>query len=243
MGVLSTLSQLAVEKAIDSMHSEKATLVIGGKNGGKLPVQFNPSEYKITEQTDFSQIPKREDNVPAVSFNGIPLSTLNVKLYFDCDEVTTVSSMVTGAVESLLNSGEKKNITDAIDKISSLTIIDGKTHQPPTVTFVWGALSFGGFATNVVTNYTMFDKKGKPLRATVDLTIKGVSGNVAQQISPKSSPDRTKARNLTEDTNIWQIAENEYGDAREWRRTADANDVMNPLEIPVGKVLKVPSID
>ena len=27
------------------------------------------------------------------------------------------------------------------------------------------------------------------------------------------------------------------------RRIADANDIMNPLDIPVGKVLKVPSIN
>ena len=241
---MSTLTQLAVDKAVSSMkQSEKAKLVIGGSKGGILHVQFNPSEYKITEQTDFSQVPRREDNVPAVSFNGIPLSTLNVRLYFDCDEITTISSMVTGAISSLMGDEEEKNITDAIDQISALTIIDGKTHQPPPVDFIWGSLDFTGFATNVVSTYTMFNKDGKPLRAVVDLTIKGVTGNVAERVSPFQSPDRTKARNMTEDTNIWQIATNEYGNAREWRRIADANDVMNPLEIPVGKVLKVPSIE
>ena len=62
-------------------------------------------------------------------------------------------------------------------------------------------------------------------------------------LSPLLSPDRTKARTMTEDNNIWNIAEKEYGDVREWRRIAEANNIMNPLDIPVGTVLKVPSIN
>ena len=102
---------------------------------------------------------------------------------------------------------------------------------------------FSGFAENVGVTYTMFDKKGKPLRAIVDLTIAGYSGVLTEQKSPRMSPDRTKARTMTEDNNIWNMAQNEYGDVREWRRIADANGIMNPLDIPVGKVLRVPSIN
>ena len=89
----------------------------------------------------------------------------------------------------------------------------------------------------------MFDKSGKPLRALVDLKLKGFNGGASEMLSPLLSPDRTKARTMTEDNNIWNIAEKEYGDVREWRRIAEANNIMNPLDIPVGTVLKVPSIN
>ena len=71
----------------------------------------------------------------------------------------------------------------------------------------------------------------------------GYTAVADERSSPLMSPDRTKAKTLTEDSSIFSIAEREYGDAREWRRIADANDIMNPLDIPVGKVLKVPSIN
>ena len=87
------------------------------------------------------------------------------------------------------------------------------------------------------------DKSGKPLRATADLSMNGFNSAVTEQKSPLLSPDRTKARTMTEDNNIWNLAEKEYGDVREWRRIADANDIMNPLDIPVGTILKVPSIN
>ena len=134
-------------------------------------------------------------------------------------------------------------MTKTINKISALTKIDGDKHQPPGCVFVWGSLQFAGFVESVGVTYTMFDKSGKPLRATADLSMNGFNSAVTEQKSPLLSPDRTKARTMTEDNNIWNLAEKEYGDVREWRRIADANDIMNPLDIPVGTVLKVPSIN
>ena len=151
--------------------------------------------------------------------------------------------MASGAANMIKGNDTSKDITKTIDKITSLTVIDGDTHQPPGVVFVWGSLQFSGYADNVVVTYTMFDNMGKPLRAVVDLTLKGLNGASSEQKSPFMSPDRTKARTMTEDTNIWNMAEKEYGDVREWRRIADANGIMDPLDIPVGKVLRVPSIN
>lgn len=242
MGLSTTLLKAAISVA-EKLSSEKAMLVIAGKSPEKLPVQFNPSEYKITERSSYSEKSRREKDEPVVNFSGRPMATMNVKLYFDCDEISSLASMAAGAVKALTGGGDAKDITKTIDKISALTIIDGESHKPTGVVFVWGAVMFSGFAENVGVTYTMFDNKGKPLRAIVDLTIVGFSGVLTEKKSPRMSPDRTKARTMTEDNNIWNIAQNEYGDVREWRRIADANGIMNPLDIPVGKVLKVPSIN
>ena len=241
MGFTSTLTKAAVSVA-EKLSGAKAMLVIARGSPEQIPVQFNPSEYRISESTEFSEKSRRRKDEPIVNFNGKPLSTLNVKLYFDCDEISSAASLAAGAVKALAGSGSDKDITKTINKINSLTVIDGETHRPPGVVFVWGSLQFSGYAERVVVTYTMFDNKGKPLRAVVDLTPKGLNGASSEQKSPFMSPDRTKARTMTEDTNIWNMAAKEYGDVREWRRIADANGVMNPLDIPVGKVLRVPSI-
>ncbi len=241
MGFTSTLSNIG-SKIAGKFASAKAVIVIAGGSVEQIPVQFNPAEYRITNRGAFSEKARRKSDEPTVNFNGKQYDTLNVKLYFDCDVITSVSSMAAGAV-SMLTGAEDKDITKTIKKITSLTELDGEKHQPPAAAFVWGATQFLGFVESVIVSYTMFDKMGKPLRAVVDLTMRGMNGAASEKKSPFMSPDRTKARVMSEDNNIWNIARNEYGDVRQWRRIADANGIMNPLDIPTGEMLRVPSID
>ncbi len=241
MGITSTLTKAAV-KAAGSLIGSKAVLIIDGEKTEQIPVQFNPSEYQIVDNTNYSQKRRKKNAEPVYTFLGSDFSTLRVKLIFNKAEFTSAKSLISGAA-SLLSDDEDDDMTKTINKIAALTKIDGDKHKPPGCVFVWGSLQFAGYAQSVGVTYTMFDKSGKPLRATVDLVIRGSNGAASERKSPLMSPDRTKARTMTEDSNIWSLAEKEYGDVREWRRIADANDILNPLDIPVGKVLKVPSIN
>ncbi len=241
MGFTSVLTN--VVSKIGGPQSVKAVLVIIKDSPEQIPVQFNPSEYTISDSATYDEKIRRKKNDSIVSFNGKPRAVLSVKLYFNVDEMSSVGGLVSGAVNLITGNDTTKDITATLNKIASLTEIDGVEHQPPGVAFVWGSLQFLGYTERVSVNYTMFDKSGKPLRAVVDLTIRGRNGSSSEKNSPFMSPDRTKARTMTEDINIWNIAEKEYGDVQEWRRIEDANDIMNPLDIPVGKVLRVPSID
>ena len=243
MGLTSTLAKAAI-MAASKIIGSKAMLIVVKDEPEEIPVQFNPSEYSITDSSSYSQTERRKKDEPVVSYNGNQLSKLSVKLYFNCDEPLSASGIKSTA-EKLLSDEEFKedDITEPINKISGLTTIDGDNHMPPGCIFIWGSLQFAGYAESVGVTYTMFDKTGKPLRAVVDLTMRGFNGALGERESPFMSPDRTKARTMTEDASIWSIAQKEYGDAREWRRIADANDIMNPLDIPVGRVLRVPSIN
>ena len=239
MGITSMLAKAAYGQSSAS-NLDKATLVI--EKGGVINVQFNPAQFTITERASYSLQERRKEDEPLINYNGTQLSTLNVQLIFNSAEFTSIQS-IASAVKKLFGGGEDNDITKTIDRISKLTRIDGDQHRPSGVTFVWGVLSFAGFVESVGTTYTMFDKSGKPLSATVNLTIRGFNGNAGERYDPFQSPDRTKRRIMTEDASIWEMADKEYGDVREWRRIAEANDVMNPLDIPVGKALRVPSIN
>lgn len=242
MPLSTTLKSLA-SKAIAKFVGMPASLLILKTAGPEaIPIQFNPAEYRISTASTYSERERTRKDDPVVSFGGNPMSYLSVRLYFNDDEPLTVTNAV-NKVSDMLTGNKKDPMTKTIAKITSLTKIDGETHAPPNAAFVWGSTQFIGFVKNVATAYTMFDKSGKPLRAVVDLTMMGFTQLTDERGSPLMSPDRTKADTYTEDTNIFAIAEREYGDAREWRRIADANDIMNPLDIPVGTILKVPSIN
>ena len=241
MGITSMIAKAALGSA-DSGKDNKALLVIMGKSTEKIPVQFNPSQYSITHNVVYTQRERRNEDDPSVSYDGSRLSTLSVQLIFNSAEFTSVQSVVNSA-KALLMGGPDNDITKTINKIVGMTKIDGDKHRPPDCAFVWGSMLFSGIVESVGVTYTMFDANGKPLSAVVNLTMKGSDLSSSLRTSPRQSPDRTKSRVLTEDANIWGIAKKEYGDVREWRRIAESNDITNPLDIPVGKVLRVPSIN
>ena len=225
MGLTSTLTNAAT-RAITSLVGSKAVIMVMGSTTEQIPVQFNPSQYSIVDRSSFSQQERNKDEEPVISYNGKGFSTLSVSLIFNSDEFFSISGTIKKAEEILTGSG--KDITTTINKITALTRIDGDKHEPPGCVFVWGSLQFAGFVESV---------------GVADLVMKGFNYAAGERNSPLQSPDRTKARTMTEDTDIWSMAEKEYGSSREWRRIADANDVMNPLDIPIGTILKVPSIN
>ena len=241
MGITSMFAKEALSLA-SSNKDNKALLVIMGDSTEKIPVQFNPTQYTITNNAVYSELERRNEDDPSFSFDGSKMATLSVQLIFNSAQFTSLKSAV-DAAKKAITGNNNDDITKTIDKISKLTKISGSKHRPPECAFVWGSLMFSGVAESVGVTYTMFDASGKPLSAVVNLTMKGSNSNTGERGSPRQSPDRTKARVLTEDANIWGIAKKEYGDVREWRRIAESNDIMNPLDIPVGKVLKVPSIN
>ncbi|MBP5462028.1 MAG: hypothetical protein J6Y20_07895 [Lachnospiraceae bacterium] len=243
MGITSSIAEAALGAAAKLAGSKAVIgIVVEDEVTEKLQVQFNPSEYRITNSASYSQTERRKEDEPVVNYNGAQFSKLSVKLYFNSDDFFSAAGAI-NSVASMVSGEEDKGVTGYIDWLTSLTKIEGQEHQPPKCIFAWGAVQFLGFAESVAVTYTMFDKSGIPTRAVVDLTMQGTNIAAGERKSPQESPDRTKARTLTEDTNIWSIARKEYGSSREWRRIADANNIMNPLDIPVGKVLRVPSIN
>ena len=42
---------------------------------------------------------------------------------------------------------------------------------------------------------------------------------------------------------LWSIAYEEYDDCEKWREIAKANNIMNPLDIRPGQVIRIPALD
>jgi hypothetical protein len=200
-----------------------------------IKVQFNPSEYSISRSAQFSQshgiapAPNGQNNSTEGSFlAGSEESTFKVKLTLDGF-----------AKAGTMREEDAQDISNDAKAIKSLVLMDEKLHHPPACVFTWGLLSFRGYVTNVEEHYTMFSTDGKPLRATLDLTMK--------EIDPRKlsleSPDRSKRRLVIQGTHISQLAEEAYHDSALWRPIAMANNIRNPRRLRQGEALVVPPLE
>lgn len=160
-------------------------------------------------------------------------TTLNVTLMFNTYNPPTLENPTEGG----------KDVTGYTKQIADLTLIDGKLHRVPKVTFSWGSIQFTGIVTEVKENYTMFLADGKPVRAKVDVTFKSVY-NVKndKRVSPLESPDRTKVKTVMQGDSLWSIAAKEYEDPEKWKVIAKENGILNPLDIYPGQILKLPPL-
>ena len=230
MGILSAVS--TVSNALSGMLNHKAKFKIEGELT-PLYVQFNPEEYSISESVEYHQVSAQGNNSDVTQYVGSVKSVASISFHFDTDSV-----LATSATKSKVAT----DVSALTVKFSNLMKVDGNLHRPPLVTFSWGSISIQGVVASVNTTFTMFDKKGVPVRAKVDCKILSVGEKSAIKRSPFASPDRTKSRVLSEDTNLWELAGREYGDIDQWRLIARANGILNPLEVPSGTVLKIPAL-
>lgn len=208
----------------------KAQLIV--ETGTTIQVDINPTEYQLDSSIQYS-----EQNVPGlnttigqyVGGNGL---SLNMSFYFDTYQPPTL--------ENPMESGS--DVSEKTKEVANLMLIDGTLHRVPEVTFSWGSLSFTGVITNVKENYTMFLADGMPVRAKVDVTFKSSYDKEGKRESPFESPDRTKVRTLLQGEALWSIAAEEYGEPEMWRVIAQENEILNPLDVSPGQILRLPPL-
>lgn len=215
---------------------KKAKIEVLGSNGRKteeVEVLFNPSQYELTDAAEYEDSEATRKDCPTMNYKrGLP-STLSMELFFDTSAVLTTS---------VFTSAKAKDVSKEVKKFTELVYVKGNLHAPPQVKFVWGSLSFLGVVTKINSTYTKFTEEGMPVQAKLKVQFLQIPRVGQEKKSPFESPDRTKHRTVREDFTIWDIANNEYGDASKWKIIAKANEIANPLNIPPGTVLKVPAL-
>ena len=230
MGILSELS--SVKDAVNGTLNNKAKFKIEW-DSFPLYVQFNPESYSVAERVEYNRISGQGSAKDVTQYVSSVKSVSSLSFHFDTDSVLATS---------VAASKVATDVSALTVKFSNLLRVDGDLHRPPLVTFVWGSISITGVVVSVATSFTMFDRKGVPVRAKVDCQILSAGEESTIRRSPLQSPDRTKSRVLSEDSSLWELAGREYGDMNQWRVIARANQILNPMEIPTGTVLKVPAL-
>lgn len=216
----------------------KAKLEIGKPAVKTIPCVFNPSSYTISNRAVYNE--KNEMGDTAIpQFVGIAPMELSVKLLFDSSSIGQAAvntAMLSAAAGSFK---EPEPVSVYTNELMKLVMVKADEHKPPLVTFCWGDLEFTGYVKALEHTYTMFTINGKPIRASVDLTI--VREDDGKK-TPLESPDRTKYATYTEGMSLWMLAYKEYGDCEKWRVIARTNGLRDPLDLKPGQLLKIPAL-
>lgn len=223
------------------MGLTKAKLIIEKETGSKsIDVLFNPSEYQLSDSASYSEKKVPGLDGPVIQYISGNATELSVSLFLDT-YVSNKSSLPVSIPG--IGGDQSTDVSEITREIAETTSIDGSLHRPPKVTFQWGSLNFEGIITKVNHTYTMFTESGMPVRAKVSLTFKSLFyPKDARRKSPFESPDRTKYRTLKDGMQLWDLAYAEYGDPDLWKVIAKENEILNPLDLKAGQVVKLPAL-
>ncbi len=209
------------------------------ESGQKIKCLFRPNQYSISKSNKWDVKEVVGKGLPKPQFGGGEPRKLSLDLFFDAT-YEGPDADVLGVTRALfkmmevdpgLKGGTKKN-----------------TGRPPHVTFVWGnVLTFKAVPDSLSIQYTLFHPDGRPIRATVKLSLIQVSkaedGSSAageQKQNPTTRGDILRSHVITDGDSLPSIAFSAYGDPTKWRTIADANDIDDPLRLRSGTTLSIP---
>jgi hypothetical protein len=217
---------------------EKAVIEIdprdrGPNLPGTITVQFNPTEYALQKGAQIAEIAIPGIDSPILQFVRGQNEKLTLELFFD----TTALGM---SVFPVLD------VRTLTKPVYELVKIQGNTHAPPRIRFVWGlGLSFRAIVESVQQKFTVFNPLGIPLRATLTVTFREYK-TLEEQLAELNlqSSDHSKERVVQLKDTLSRIAFDEYGDSSKWRFIAEANPetAPNPRKLKPGTRLLVPAL-
>jgi nucleoid-associated protein YgaU len=189
-----------------------------------IPVMFNPPEYQLQVTNQFAEVGIPGLGSSLLQFVRGSAQTLTTELFFDTTDKGIDVRVHTGLV-------------------LGLTSLNSETHAPPRLLFLWGSLIFPCVLESVTQTFDFFNTLGMPLRARLNVTLKG-NDTIQDLLGSVQllSADRTKQWIFKRGDTLQKIAAREYGDPNKWRPIAQANNIDNPLAIPIGRALKVPAL-
>jgi len=194
----------------------------------EVTFMFNPTEYSLTRTVTLHNDDADKQVGGNAQFLGTGPLKLSLKLFFD-DFASA-----------------KGDVTPKINKLFAWQEPGDKKDSPPLVKLEWGTnkmlSKFEGVITSVTANYTVFNKSGTPIQATVDLSIEQAKPQPAPGSNPTSrAKDARRIHVMVEGESLASIAHTEYGNPGYWRALAEFNDIDDPLRVRPGANLIIPS--
>lgn len=203
------------------MALEKATIT-NLESGDRIPVMFNPEEYSLDLANTFAEIGIPGLKTPPIQYVRGNTRSLKMELFFD--------------------SYEKKNdIRIKTQQITALLDNNTATKAPPILLFSWGEFNFKCVLESVGQRFTMFLEDGTPVRATLSISFKEYQP-VDIEIKKGLFIGPPTIRNIIEGDTLSKIAGNALGDASDWRKIAELNNIDNPLKLLPGTQIIIPPI-
>lgn len=202
------------------------------KGAKSLEFKFNPSEYSVSKGARW-KLPERnmkDKQGGKPEFLGSDPQTISMQIFFDDWEAAF------------------GNVTKDVDQLFEwCSPKQEEKPQPAELLFTWGSntqlVDQKFYLEKVSVKYTMFSRTGNPLRATADITLKEIP-NPAAGTNPTSGSIHARKTHVVSDGDTLQsIAYSEYGNPGFWRGLAMFNEIDDPLRLPTGTRILLPSSD
>ena len=204
------------------------------KSGGqKVKVQFNPDTLKVTFANQLVQ-PQGGDQAAGNTgrqFVGSGTTKLALTLWFDAtamidDPVDDVRRLTSKVIFFMTPQKDKK---------------DAKKLVPPGVRFSWGSFLFDGMVDGLEESLEFFSPDGKPLRASVALTLSQQKILVSEFKGDGKVPSTPGQQPLSaaKSGDTVQSLASAGGNGGNWQSIAAANGIEDALRLQPGKLLNV----
>jgi hypothetical protein len=207
-------------------------VIVNKDTNDTVRCMFNPHEYTLTKQNRWERGETKGKNVPRLKFSQGGSQTLKLQLFFDTyAEGTDVRTHTDPLWQMMMVNSDKTNPRS-------------NKSEPPPVSFQWGGLVFDAVITNMSQKFTLFFKDGTPARTTVDITLEQLADDqdFARQNPTSGGGEAPRTRLVKAGERLDLIAYDEYEDATEWRRIAQANALTHPLRLRPGQRLVIPPL-
>ena len=207
-------------------------VIVNKDTNDTVRCMFNPHEYTLTKQNRWERGETKGKNVPRLKFSQGGSQTLKLQLFFD----------------TYADGSDVRTHTDPLWQMmmvnSDKTNPRSNKSEPPPVSFQWGGLVFDAVITNMSQKFTLFFKDGTPARTTVEITLEQLSDDqdFARQNPTSGGGEAPRTRLVKAGERLDLIAYDEYEDATEWRRIAEANALTHPLRLRPGQRLVIPPL-
>lgn len=214
--------------------------------GEDFRVQFNPQSLSVNYNRMLSGT--QEEDRSEKQQTGGQSTSMDVELFFDVTRPTG---------EGRSDIKDVRDLTKRVGKLMQPGGNDaqnngggkGKNETQPNVRFVWGSFQFDGVITRMEETLEFFDPEGRPLRATVSISLSGQEPPKKPQNGPGPSslgvnlragaseagarPGPEEPPPGAENTNgtpLQQLA-GEVGAQGDWKDVAAENGIENPRSI------------
>ncbi|MFN2155316.1 MAG: peptidoglycan-binding protein [Anaerolineae bacterium] len=207
-------------------------VIVNKDTNDTVRCMFNPHEYTLTKQNRWERGETKGKNVPRLKFSQGGSQTLKLQLFFDTyAEGSDVRTHTDPLWQMMMVNSDKTNPRS-------------NKSEPPPVSFQWGGLVFDAVSTNMSQKFTLFFKDGTPARTTVEITLEQLSDDqdFARQNPTSGGGEAPRTRLVKAGERLDLIAYDEYEDATEWRRIAEANALTHPLRLRPGQRLVIPPL-
>jgi len=194
----------------------------------EFTVMFNPATYTQKHEVEYEDAQGQGTTGSTQKFGRIKPQEYTFNFLFDG----------TGA------SAPRTDVAHEIERFLAVTgKINSEIHRPNFLIISWGNLISKCVLKTATISYSLFKPDGYPLRAKVAATFaENIDDTLRTAEEGKESPDLTQFRQVREGDTLPLMAYRIYGDARYYMDVAEANQLTDFRNLPVGMTLQFPPV-